>query len=75
MCTLHRSGCRLGEIKIADFGAATRLSEDSAGRAQCTYQVTRPYRAPELCLDNELYNERVDIWSFGCIFAEVRCGA
>jgi serine/threonine protein kinase len=43
-----------------------------SARAQSTYMVTRPYRAPELCLGNELYNEMVDVWSFGCIFAEVR---
>ena len=33
--------------------------------------VTRPYRAPELCLGNELYDERIDVWSFGCTVAEV----
>jgi cell division cycle 2-like protein len=37
--------------------------------------VTRPYRAPELCLGNELYTDKVDVWSFGCIFAEVLCRA
>lgn len=33
--------------------------------------VTRWYRAPELLLGAREYGDRVDIWSVGCIFAEV----
>ena len=33
--------------------------------------VTFPYRAPELFYGNNAYNEKVDIWSVGCIFAEL----
>ena len=33
--------------------------------------VTRWYRAPEVILMNKMYTYSVDIWSVGCIFAEL----
>lgn len=33
--------------------------------------VTRWYRAPELVLMQEYYNAEIDVWSVGCIFAEL----
>ena len=33
--------------------------------------VTRWYRAPELILLQEYYNAAIDMWSVGCIFAEL----
>ena len=33
--------------------------------------VTRWYRAPEVILMNEMYSYAIDIWSVGCIFAEL----
>jgi len=33
--------------------------------------VTRWYRAPELILLQENYNEQIDLWSVGCIYAEL----
>ena len=36
-----------------------------------TYVATRWYRAPELLLKWKNYNESVDVWSVGCIFAEL----
>ena len=35
------------------------------------YVATRWYRAPELLLSMREYNESVDVWSVGCIFAEL----
>ena len=35
------------------------------------YVATRWYRAPELLLANENYDEKVEVWSVGCIFAEM----
>lgn len=32
--------------------------------------VTRPYRAPELCIVGTPYDERIDDWSFGCVLFE-----
>jgi p38 MAP kinase len=38
------------------------------------YVSTRYYRAPEIMLTWRKYNEKVDIWSAGCIFAELLMG-
>lgn len=35
--------------------------------------VTRWYRAPEVILKNDIYSFAIDIWSAGCIFAELMC--
>jgi len=35
------------------------------------YVMTRPYRAPELMLLRRQYTADVDMWSVGCIFAEM----
>lgn len=42
-------------------------SEDSITE----YVATRWYRAPELMLDVKEYNNKVDIWSAGCILGEM----
>ena len=33
--------------------------------------VTRWYRAPEVILALDSYNHKIDVWSVGCIFAEL----
>jgi serine/threonine protein kinase len=33
--------------------------------------VTRWYRAPEIMLSVQNYNEAIDVWSVGCIFGEM----
>lgn len=44
----------------------------SAGLSKLTgHVVTRWYRAPELILLQETYNEQIDMWSLGCIFGEL----
>jgi len=60
---------RKGYLKLADFGLA---------RAVCipvrpyTHEViTLWYRAPEILLGSQAYSMPVDIWSAGCIFAEM----
>ena len=59
-----------GELKLCDFGLAKYV--DAARRANMTTMVvTRWYRAPELFLGDRNYSEKVDIWSVGCIFAEL----
>lgn len=35
------------------------------------YVITRWYRAPEVILNASEYTKAVDIWSIGCIFAEL----
>ena len=33
--------------------------------------VTRWYRAPELFLGSRTYDEKIDVWSLGCVFIEL----
>uniref|UniRef100_A0A0N5AF09 Stress-activated protein kinase JNK n=1 Tax=Syphacia muris TaxID=451379 RepID=A0A0N5AF09_9BILA len=54
-------------LKILDFGLA-RSTVDAF--MMTPYVVTRYYRAPEVILGMP-YKENVDIWSIGCIFAEL----
>mmetsp|Transcript_23206 Transcript_23206/g.37234 ORF Transcript_23206/g.37234 Transcript_23206/m.37234 type:complete len:361 (+) Transcript_23206:117-1199(+) len=63
---LVNSNC---DLKICDFGLA-RLEEEDNPSTMTAYVVTRWYRAPEL-LYLKKYTEAIDIWSVGCIFAEI----
>ncbi|KAK5967891.1 Stress-activated protein kinase JNK [Trichostrongylus colubriformis] len=56
-------------LKVLDFGLARKKTIDTAMRMS-DYVVTRYYRAPEVILGLP-YSEKVDIWSVGCIFAEM----
>lgn len=58
-----------GEVKIADFGMARYTSNPPPRLTQLV--VTLWYRAPELLLGAEEYHFEIDIWSIGCIFAEL----
>lgn len=58
-----------GEIKLADFGMARYTSRPPPRLTQMV--VTLWYRAPELLLGAEEYGFEIDIWSLGCIFAEL----
>ncbi|KAJ9523945.1 hypothetical protein QJQ45_022410 [Haematococcus lacustris] len=71
---LANSTCKL---KICDFGLARPvLPDDPRSPVMWTdYVATRWYRAPELCgCFYGRYSQAVDIWSIGCIFAEVLLG-
>jgi serine/threonine protein kinase len=58
-----------GSVKLADFGLSRELDEKYG---QFTTEViTRWYRPPELFLRFKEYNNRIDIWSLGCIIAEM----
>lgn len=58
-----------GEIKLADFGMARYTGNPPPKLTQ--HVVTLWYRAPELLLGAEDYGFEIDIWSIGCIFAEL----
>ena len=61
-----------GELKLADFGLARLIDEDRRRRGDLTNQVvTLWYRAPELLFGSKSYTHAIDVWSVGCIFAEV----
>ncbi|KAG8464840.1 hypothetical protein KFE25_010208 [Diacronema lutheri] len=70
------------ELRICDFGLARHLAVPDGGQAGggaspddqrllTIYVTTRWYRAPELLCFNESYSTAVDIWSVGCILAEM----
>ncbi|KAM0014057.1 putative mitogen-activated protein kinase CMGC-MAPK family [Helianthus debilis subsp. tardiflorus] len=67
---LANSDCKL---KICDFGLARVSFNDAPSTIFWTdYVATRWYRAPELCGSFfSKYTPGVDIWSIGCIFAEM----
>ena len=59
-----RSHC----LKVSDFGAACRAAINEPLEA---YACSRFYRAPELCLGSKEYSYSIDLWSAGCVFAEL----
>lgn len=61
---------RLLSLQICDFGLA-RLEERDEQRHMTQEVVTQYYRAPELLMGARHYGSAVDIWSVGCIFAEL----
>ncbi|GKU93531.1 hypothetical protein SLE2022_352380 [Rubroshorea leprosula] len=62
-----------GNLKLADFGLARSFSSDH--NANLTNRViTLWYRPPELLLGATRYGPAVDMWSVGCIFAELLYG-
>ncbi|KAL8543585.1 hypothetical protein ACS0TY_004233 [Phlomoides rotata] len=56
------------DLKIGDFGLARTTSETDF---MTEYVVTRWYRAPELLLNCSEYTTAIDVWSVGCILAEI----
>ena len=61
-----------GQLKLADFGLARAF-----GIPVNTFSnevVTLWYRAPDVLLGSRTYNTSIDIWSAGCIMAEMYTG-
>lgn len=61
-----------GELKLADFGLARAFGIPV--RAYSHEVVTLWYRAPDVLLGSRRYSTSIDIWSAGCIFAEMAMG-
>jgi cyclin-dependent kinase len=60
---------REGVLKLADFGLARAFGIPVKN---FTHEVvTLWYRAPDILMGSKDYNTSVDIWSVGCIFAEI----
>ncbi|KAG6592371.1 putative serine/threonine-protein kinase, partial [Cucurbita argyrosperma subsp. sororia] len=62
-----------GVLKIADFGLATSFHPDRK-QPLTSRVVTLWYRAPELLLGATQYGPAIDLWSCGCIVAELFAG-
>ncbi|XP_062157483.1 cyclin-dependent kinase G-2 isoform X2 [Alnus glutinosa] len=58
-----------GELKICDFGLARQYG--SPLKPYTHLVVTLWYRAPELLLGAKQYSTAIDMWSLGCIMAEL----
>ncbi|KJE91444.1 extracellular signal-regulated protein kinase [Capsaspora owczarzaki ATCC 30864] len=61
------------DLKICDFGLArvAQAGDASAAGFMTEYVATRWYRAPEIMLSWREYTKAIDMWSVGCIFAEL----
>ena len=58
-------------LKLCDFGSAKRLRPDEAN---ISYICSRYYRAPELIFGATNYTTAIDVWSVGCVAAELLLG-
>merc|ERR1719220_3329436 len=56
-------------LKLCDFGSAARL--DNGRATLVAYICSRYYRAPELIFGATSYTAAVDLWSLGCVLAEM----
>ena len=57
------------QLKICDFGCAKEITE--LHEKHVAYMCSRFYRAPELIFGLEQYDYSVDVWSAGCVMAEM----
>ena len=64
-----------GVVKLADFGLSRKMLAPTDDKQKAprytTRVVTRWFRAPEISLEDPHYDERIDVWSVGCTFAEI----
>lgn len=60
-----------GVLKLCDFGSAKILI---SGEPNVSYICSRYYRAPELIFGATNYSTSIDIWSTGCVMAELMLG-
>ena len=64
-----------GEVKIGDFGLARIINDRNNIKKHLTPGVvTLWYKAPELLMGDSQYDFKIDIWSIGCVFAELLTG-
>lgn len=60
-----------GVLKLCDFGSAKILVESEPN---VSYICSRYYRAPELIFGATNYTPKIDVWSTGCVMAELMLG-
>ena len=56
---------------MADCLVENQMQSQQQPMVLTDYVTMRYYRAPELLLVNDYYSTAIDIWSVGCIFAEL----
>lgn len=59
------------QLKLCDFGSAKKLVP---GEPNISYICSRYYRAPELIFGATEYSTAIDMWSAGCVLAELLLG-
>ncbi|CAH8356680.1 unnamed protein product [Eruca vesicaria subsp. sativa] len=59
------------QVKLCDFGSAKVLVK---GEPNISYICSRYYRAPELIFGATEYTTAIDVWSGGCVLAELLLG-
>lgn len=57
-----------GSVKICDLGFARTMPNN---KVMTDYVATRWYRPPELLIGKDDYDKSIDIWSIGCVMAEI----
>ncbi|KAF8576411.1 mitogen activated protein kinase-like protein [Ramaria rubella] len=67
------------DLKLCDFGLARSSlpaanGDDGSSTFMTEYVATRWYRAPEVMLTFKEYTRAIDIWSVGCVLAEMLSG-
>lgn len=75
MCIIHRdikSDNVLitddGQVQLTDFGLCSIASSTRSWRTPSV--ITLAYRPPEMLLGSTAYDEKVDVWSIGCLLAQ-----
>lgn len=80
-CNINTANCmivpqterRPGILKLVDFEYSRVISKTTGNR---NLNVVHPwYRAPEVLLGDTSYDESIDIWAAGCVFAELLTGS
>lgn len=59
------------DVRIGDFGLARGFRQKPEDTQLTEYVVTRWYRAPQIICGADAYGGEVDVWSLGCILAEM----
>ena len=59
-------------LKVTDFGLAKAMGTHTGSKMAQSFVGTVGYSAPEI-VQRQDYNEKADIWSFGCILHELMC--